>query len=202
MREFEALRSEVYRRGEEKKRKRKRVRRMAIALCVPLVLCVTVAGLLPQATKNGGKEDNMLFAPEHFYADKEEIAMDTKPAMTIPATQATSSDSLVSSQIAVEVTSAEGWVWYSKDTDRILDISQALHTITGVQTQEYSPIRDEAQELGRTLTPGSYRIVFTDREGGRIVYLLTQEHLEVVADHLQFSVTQQQYAQLQSLLAP
>lgn len=201
MRDFEALRSEVYRRGEEKKLKIKKTRRRVIALCVPLLLCVTAAGLLPQTAKNSGVEDNMLFAPEYFYVEspQQEVVMDREPAME---TQAAGSDSLVSSQIAVDVTSAEGWVWRSKETDVILDVSKALHAITGPQTQEYSPIRDEDAELGRTMAKGSYRIVFTDREGDRIIYLLTEDCLEVVADHLQFAVTPQQYAQLQSLLAP
>ena len=56
MREFEALRAEVYRRGEEKKIKIKKNRRRLIALCVPLVLCVTAVSLLPQTTKNTGRE--------------------------------------------------------------------------------------------------------------------------------------------------
>ena len=200
MRDFEALRSEVYRRGEEKKLKIKKTRRRVIALCVPLLLCVTAAGLLPQAEKNAGKEDNMLFAPEYFYVEspQQEVVMDREPAME---TQTAGSDSLVSSQIAVDVTSAEGWVWYSKDTDRILEISQALHAVAGVQTQEYSAA-GSALETADPMDPGSYRIVFTDREGDRIIYLLTEDCLEVVADHLQFAVTPQQYAQLQSLLAP
>lgn len=209
MREFEALRAEVYRRGEEKKIKIKKTRRRVIALCVPLVLCVTAAGLLPQAAKNGGKADNMLSAPEFFRADdaQMEAVMDTEAPMTTPATMATQatqtadSDSLISSQVAVEVTSAEGWVWHSKDPQTILEISEALHAITGVQTQAYSAA-DSGQKTASTLDPGSYRIVFTDREGERIVYLLTEDYLEVVADHLQFAVTAKQYADLESLLTP
>lgn len=205
MREFEALRAEVYHRGEEKKIKIKKNRRRLIALCVPLVLCVTAVSLLPQTTKNTGRED-MLLAPEYGYAEKE-AALDTMPAIgteTVMESQEMGSDvlydRLTGTQAAVEVTSAEGWVWYSRDAGKIQDISEALHAIPGEQTQEFTG--GSGGQESASLEPGSYRIVFTDRDGKKISYLLTREYLEVVASRLRFAVTARQYAELERLLAP
>jgi len=192
MRDFEALRSEVYRRGEEKKTKRKRTRRVVTALCVPLALCITAVCFFPPiAEKNAGRED-VLYREEDFNGGSSQLeaVMDT----------VLEADSYVCSVVLVEVRGSET-VWVSRDENRILEISQALHAVTGIQEDAYTSVED-SKITSATLAPGSFQLTFTDRQGGRIVYLLTEEKLEIVGNNLHFAVTQQQYAQLKSLLVP
>lgn len=195
MRDFETLRAEVYRRSEEKITKIRKTRRRIIAVCLPLMLCVTAVCLFPPATaKNAGTAD-WLPIPEIGMADR------FNPEQEAPMANAgnTAQESILCSDIRVEVMIADGTEWTSTDTDTILDLSQALHRITGPQEEAHTPDDFNRHD---PLSPDSYRIVFTDRDGNRFTYLLTPDSLQLPADGQTFAVTPAQYEQLQSLLTP
>lgn len=124
MRDFEQTKAEIFRRSEERIQKRKKIRRMTV-LCVPLVLCMAAAALLPrQEIAQTNQEEIIAAAGVHTAGDANSSAEQ--------ATHKTSTESIladVNRLAAVRLCSA-GVVLREKSGEAAEEILALLETVT------------------------------------------------------------------------
>ena len=124
MRDFEQTKAEIFRRSEERIQKRKKIRRVTV-LCVPMVLCVVAAALLPrQEIAQNNQEEIITAAGVHTAGG----AYST----TEQATHKTSTESILAdvNRLATVRLCSAGVVLREKSGEAAEEILALLETVT------------------------------------------------------------------------
>lgn len=188
MRTLLECQAEVFRRSEQRIRKRRQRRKWVLTICVPLVLCLSLLGIfwpgeVPPAVEDSG--DN-LTNESYFYAARVDV-------------------------------SGKGADATYTDAQEVQAITDFLNTLAGKSIQysnsgngttrgeQESVLADEAlsQDVSIDTTAGSgsgYQITVTMASGAATTYLLTGSTLQNLDTHQLYALTAAQLSRLQDLL--
>lgn len=145
MRDFEQTKAEIFRRSEERIQKRKKIRRMTV-LCVPLVLCVAVAALLPrQEIAQANQEEIIAAAGVHTAGG----AYST----TEQSTHKTSTESILAdvNRLATVRLCSAGVVLWEKSGEAAEEILALLETMTVCVKSESDAAGDNYTTRGEVM---------------------------------------------------